>query len=128
MGNAPETVEIFLDPLIGFLEKFLNLFLIKDVFAETQQMVKVLIFIIVLLFFVVFFAIIVKLLKPTIEIMQGSPEYVFFIIMTILVFSFTSGFSFAGACTAIFFFLLLGLVYNSITKHTPKSEEKRSEQ
>jgi Ca2+/Na+ antiporter len=114
----------FRDLLIDFLEKFLNLFLVKGGSVETQQLVKVLIFAIALLFFVVFFSIIVKVLKLTIESMRGSPEYVFFIIMTILVFSFTGEFSFWGACTAIFFFLLLGLVYKSITTHKPKPEEK----
>lgn len=112
----------FRDLLIDFLEKFLNLFLVKGVSVETQQLVKVLIFSIALLFFVVFFAIIVKVLKLATESMQGSPEYVFFIIMTILVFSFTSGFSFGGACTAIFFFLLLGLAYKSITIQKPEDK------
>ena len=123
MENRTEIIGNLGSPIIGFLEKFLNLFLVEGVSVGTQQLIKVLILFIALLFIVVFFTIVFKFLKIWIVSMEGHSEYIFFIIMTILVFSFTGDFSFGGACVAIFLFLLLELICKSISKHKQKIVE-----
>jgi hypothetical protein len=123
MKNQSEIIENFDGSLIGFLEKFLNLFLVEGVSVEAQQLIKISILFITILLIVLFFVIVFKFLKIWIESMQRHPEYIFFIIMTVLVFSFAGDFSFGGACLAIFFFLLLGHIFKLISKHKSKIVE-----
>jgi len=104
MKNQSELIGNFGNSVIGFLEKFLNLFIVKGVSVEIQLSIKILILFIALLFIVVSFAIMYQFLKIWLVTMEGHSEYIFFIIMTVLVFSFTRDFSFAGACVAIFLF------------------------
>ena len=125
MENRSEIIGNFDGSLIGFLEKFLNLFLVEGVSVVTQQLIKVLILFIALLFIVVFFAIVFKFLKIWIVSMEGHSEYTFFIIMTVLVFSFTGDFSFGGACVAIFLFYYWNL-YVSQSLNTNKNLKKKS--
>lgn len=104
MENQSEIIRYLDGTLIGFLEEFLNLFLVEGSSVGAQQLIKISILFIAVLFIVLFFAIVFKFLKIWIASMERHPEYIFFIIMTVLVFSFTGDFSFGGACVAIFFF------------------------
>jgi len=123
MENQSEIIGNFGNSVISFLGKFLNLFSVDGVSVGTQQLTRILVLLIALLFIVVSFSIIYKCLKIWIESMKGHSEYIFFIIMTVLVFSFTRDFSFAGTCVAIFLFLLLGHMCKSISKHKSKIVE-----
>ena len=104
MENQSEIIGNLGSAFIGFWEKLLNLFLVEGASVETQQLIKILILFIILLSIIGTFIIVFKFLKIWVESMEGRSEYIFFIIMTVLVFTFTSDFSFKGACLAIFFF------------------------
>ena len=123
MENQSEIIGNLGSAFIGFWEKLLNLFLVEGASVETQQLIKILILFIILLSIIGTFIIVFKFLKMWVESMEGRSEYIFFIIMTVLVFTFTSDFSFGGACLAIFFFLLLGLICKSVSKHKSKIVE-----
>ena len=123
MENQSEIVGNLGSSVIGFLVKFLNLFLVEGASVGTQQLIKILILLISLLFIIMTFVIVFKFLKMWIVSMERHSEYTFFIIMTVLVFSFTSDFSFGDVCVAIFLFLLLGLICKSVSKHKSKIVE-----
>jgi len=134
MEKLIETPNHFGDDLIVFSEKFINLFIVDGVSIEIQQMVKVLILIFFLLFIVllanVLFSIISKLLKPVIENMEGHPEYMFYTILSILVFSFTDVVSFGDVLAAIFILSLPILTYQYIVKAKqpkPNTEDDKLE-
>jgi hypothetical protein len=131
MEKPMETPNNLLNELLVFLEKFLNLFIVEGISIEIQQLVKVSILIILLLFLAilasVLISIISKLLKPTIESMQGHPEYIFLTILSILVFSFTDDISFGNILAAIFILSLVALAYQYLKQNpnTEKLEEKK---
>ena len=118
MENQSEIIGNLGSSFIGFWEKFLNLFLVEGASVGTQQLIKILILFIALLFIIVTFVIVFKFLKMWIVSMEGHSEYIFFIIMTVLVFTFTGDFSFGGACLAIFFFYYWNLyISQSLSKN-----------
>jgi hypothetical protein len=117
MENQSEIIGNIDGSLIGFLEAFLNLFFVEGASVEAQQLIKISILFIAILFIVSFLAIVFKFLKIWIESMQRHPEYIFFIIMTVLVFSFAGDFSFGGACLAILIFYYWNLyISQSLSK------------
>jgi Ca2+/Na+ antiporter len=131
MENLIETPNNFGDDLIAFLEKFLNIFIVDGVSIEIQQSVKVLILIVSLLFIVILASVLVsiisKLLKPVIESMAGQPQYMFYTILSILVFSFTGDISFGNVLTAVVILSLLILAYQYIIKPKPNTEKEKVE-
>ena len=119
----------FGDELIVFLEKFIHLFIVEGVTIEIQQSVKVLILIISLLFIVILASVLVsvisKLLKPVIDSMEGHPAYMFYTILSILVFAFTSEVTFGNILTAIIILSLLILAYQYINQPKPNTTDKK---
>jgi hypothetical protein len=113
MPERLQELKTYTDFLLGFLNDFLGVFLVKDLSPEIQQVVKVfsmgLILVMVLAIASFLLKFTANVLQPAAESVSQKPHYVLYLAFALLILLFTSQATFPLAVIALIVFVGINL-------------------